>query len=161
MTTPQDPDRSRVIRRAAPRPFIEDKTALRVRFNEVDSLQIVWHGHYVNYLEEGRRALGRRLGIDYPTFVEHGVAAPVIRLELSFLAPARLADDLEITTRLLKPKSARLDFDFEIRGGIGGRLLATGNSSQVLTTPDGEIILSWPAFMRERLKNWETLWRQS
>ncbi|HPA20816.1 MAG TPA: thioesterase family protein [Verrucomicrobiae bacterium] len=160
MTTPQNPDRSRVIRRAASRPFIEDKTALRVRFNEVDSLHIVWHGHYVNYLEEGRRALGRRLGIDYPTFFEHGIAAPVIRLELSFLAPARLADDLEITTRLLKSESARLDFDYEIRSVPGGQLLATGNTSQVFTTPAGELILNWPAFMLERLKTWETLWRQ-
>jgi acyl-CoA thioester hydrolase len=64
MTSPDNPARSRAIRRGAPRAFIEDRTAVLVRFNEVDALHIVWHGHYVNYFEEGRRALGRRLGID-------------------------------------------------------------------------------------------------
>ena len=28
-----------------------------VRFSEVDSMQIVWHGHYVKYMEEGREDL--------------------------------------------------------------------------------------------------------
>src|SRR5208337_3005488 len=109
----------------------EDTTTLLVRFNEVDFLHIVWHGHYVNYFEEGRRAFGRRLGIDYPTFIEQRVAVPVIRLELNFFAPARLADTLVVITRLLKSDSARLDFNYEIRRETGDTLLATGNTSQV------------------------------
>ena len=75
MTTPDNPSRSRAIRRSVPRPFIEEKTSLRVRFNEVDTLHIVWHGHYVNYFEEARRAFGRRFGIDYTTFIEQRIAA--------------------------------------------------------------------------------------
>jgi hypothetical protein len=80
--------RSRAIRRNAPRAFIENTTTVLVRFNEVDALRIVWHGHYVNYFEEGRRAFGRRLGIDYTTFIEQGIAVPVIHLEVNYLAPA-------------------------------------------------------------------------
>jgi acyl-CoA thioester hydrolase len=151
--------RSRSIQRSAPRAFIEDKTIILVRFNEVDSLHIVWHGHYANYFEEGRRAFGRRLGIDYPTFIEQRIAVPVIRLELNFLTPARLADTLVVTTRLLKSDSARLDFDYEIRRETGDALLATGNTSQVFTTPAGELILNWPPFMLERLESWKTLWK--
>ena len=151
--------RSRAISRSAPRAFIEDTTTLLVRFNEVDSLHIVWHGHYVNYFEEGRRAFGRRLGIDYPVFIEHRVAIPVIRLEVNFLAPARLPDTLVVTPRLLKPDNARLDFDYEIRRQAGGALLATGSTSQVFTTPAGELILTWPPFVLERLQSWEALWK--
>jgi acyl-CoA thioester hydrolase len=151
--------RSRAIQRSAPRAFIEDKTTVLVRFNEVDSLHIVWHGHYANYFEEGRRAFGRRLGIDYPTFIEQRVAVPVIRLELNFFAPARLADTLVVITRLLKSDSARLDFNYEIRRETGDTLLATGNTSQVFTTLAGELILNWPPFMLERIESWKTLWK--
>jgi acyl-CoA thioester hydrolase len=151
--------RSRSIQRSAPRAFIEDKTIILVRFNEVDSLHIVWHGHYVNYFEEGRRAFGRRFGIDYPTFIEQCIAAPVIRVEVNFFAPAKLTDTLVVTTRLLKSDSARLDFDYEIRRETGDTLLATGNTSQVFTTPAGELILNWPPFMLERLESWKTLWK--
>ena len=150
--------RSRAARLDSPRAFIEDQTTVLVRFNEVDALHIVWHGHYVNYFEEGRRAFGRRLGIDYPAFIDQRIAVPVIHLEVNFLAPAKLSDTLAITTRLLKSDSARLDFNYEIHRA-GGPLLATGATSQVFTTPAGELILNWPPFMLERLQAWESLWK--
>jgi acyl-CoA thioester hydrolase len=159
MTPTERSVRSRAIRRAAPRPFIEETTTLRVRFNEVDALHVVWHGHYINYFEEARRALGRRLGIDYPAFIERRIAIPVIHLELDFLAPARLPDTLEVTARLLKSESARLDFDYEIRRAGEGALLAAGCTSQVFTTPTGELILNWPPFLLDLLKTWEPLWK--
>ena len=160
MTPSNHSARSRAIRRNAPRAFIEDQTTILVRFNEVDALHIVWHGHYVNYFEEGRRAFGRRLGIDYPAFIERHIAIPVIHVEVNYLAPAKLSDSLVITTRLLKSESARLDFDYEIHRQADRTLLATGSTSQVFTTPTGELILNWPPFMQEKLKTLEALWKQ-
>jgi acyl-CoA thioester hydrolase len=140
------------------RPYLEEKTSLRVRFSEVDALQIVWHGHYVNYFEEARRAFGRRYGVDYTAFIERNIAVPLVQLRVDYLVPARMADTLEVTARLRKSDSARLDFDYEVRREGEGTLLATGSTSQVFTTPAGELILTWPAFMLERLKAWEPLW---
>ena len=150
---------NRELRPAAARAFIEEKTRVGVRFNEVDLLQIVWHGHYVNYFEEGRRAFGRRHGIDYPAFIERRIAIPVILLEVKYQAPARLDDRLAVTARLLKSESARLDFEYEIHREADGLLLATGSTSQVFTTPAGELILTWPPFMLERLEMWKPLWQ--
>jgi len=132
---------------------------LRVRFNEVDTLHIVWHGHYVNYFEEARRAFGRRFGIDYTTFIEQRIAVPVIRMDVNYFAPARLADTVIVSARLLKSESARLDFEYEIRREGESALLASGSTTQVFTTPDGELILNWPPFMIELLKSWEPLWK--
>lgn len=160
MTAPDQAARSRAIRRCVPRAFIEEPTTIGVRFSEVDALHIVWHGHYVNYFEEGRRALGRRLDIDYPAFIERRIAIPVIHLEVNFLAPAKLSDSLVVTARLLKSDSARLDFDYEVRRAADATLLATGSTSQVFTTPAGELILNWPPFMLEKLQTWEALWKQ-
>lgn len=149
----------RMSARSVPaRPYLEVKSTLRVRFNEVDTLQIVWHGHYVNYFEEGRRAFGRRYGVDYTTFLEHQIAIPIIHLDLEYLAPARLQDSLEVTTRLLKSESARLDFEYRIHRQSDQLLLAVGNTSQVFTSPSGELLLCWPEFMIERLNEWESLW---
>lgn len=141
------------------RPYLEETTLVRVRFNEVDALHVVWHGHYVNYFEEARRAFGRRYGIDYTVFLEHHLAVPVVQLRVDYLAPARLPDLLEVTARLSKSEAARLDFDYEIRRQGEGTLLATGSTVQVFATPQGELLLTWPALMVERLKAWEALWR--
>ena len=139
-------------------PYLEASTTMQVRFSEVDALQIVWHGHYANYFEEARRAFGRRYGIDYPVFLENRVAVPVVQLRIDYLAPARLADVLEIKTRLLKSEAAKLIFDYRVCREGQEALLASGRTVQVFTTPEGELLLTWPGFMQERLTAWETLW---
>jgi len=141
-----------------PQPWLEESTAIRVRFNEVDVLQIVWHGHYVNYFEEARRAFGRRYGIDYTAFIEQAIAVPVVQLKLDYFAPARLADTLEIKARLLKSDAAKLCFEYEIRRQGESALLAAGSTVQVFTTVSGELLLTWPPYILERLKEWEPLW---
>ena len=50
----------------------------KVSFYEMDPMQVVWHGEYVRYLEDGREAFGRRYpGIGYLDFYNscgiHGV----------------------------------------------------------------------------------------
>ncbi|SVE46445.1 uncharacterized protein METZ01_LOCUS499299, partial [marine metagenome] len=40
-------------------------TDLRIRFNEIDALGIVWHGHYIKYFEDGREAFGKEHNISY------------------------------------------------------------------------------------------------
>ena len=37
---------------------LTNRTTLRVRFSEVDSMEVVWHGEYVRYMEDGREAFG-------------------------------------------------------------------------------------------------------
>ncbi len=143
-----------------PVPYLEERTTMRVRFHEVDTLRIVWHGHYVSYFEEGRRAFGRRYGVDYAVFIEQNIAVPVVQLHVDYFAPGRVSDVLEVTTRLLKSEAAKLHFYYEVRRENEEPLLASGTTVQVFTTPSGELLLSWPGFMQERLKAWEPLWRQ-
>ena len=41
-------------------PALTNTTKTTVRFSEVDSMQVVWHGEYVRYFEDGREAFGRK-----------------------------------------------------------------------------------------------------
>ena len=142
-------------------PYLDETTAIRVRFNEVDALHIVWHGHYVNYFEEARRAFGRRYGIDYTVFLEQRIAVPVVQMQIDYYAPARLPDVLEVRARLYNSEAAKLSFFYEIRRQGEPALLAAGSTVQVFTSPAGELLLTWPSFMLERLKAWEPLWNHS
>jgi acyl-CoA thioester hydrolase len=119
---------------------------------------VVWHGHYVAYLEEARRALGRRYGVDYTTFFAHHTPAPVAQLRVDYLAPARLADTLTVTARLFQSEAAKLEFEYEIRRQSDHSLLAFGSSLQVFTNLQGELLLTLPPFMLERYRAWEPLW---
>ena len=46
-------------------PKLSEVIPINIRFHEVDSLRIVWHGHYLKYFEDGREAFGRKYGIGY------------------------------------------------------------------------------------------------
>ena len=153
MTSPRHPQP-----REPARPYLEETTLVRVRFQEVDSLRIVWHGHYVSYFEEGRRGFGRKYGVDYAVFAEHHQAAPIVQLAVDYLAPAQMSDVLAVTARLFPSDAAKLEFAYEIRRSGKDHLLATGTTVQAFTTLDGELLLQRPPWLTELYRKWEPLW---
>jgi acyl-CoA thioester hydrolase len=132
-----------------PRPFIH---AFEVRFPEVDSYGVVWHGHYVVYMELARNALCAAAGLSPKDTLALGYKAPITRLELTLRKSARLEDALEVAVVGRPPETAKLVMDYEIRrAGVPGRagLLGTGLTEQVLLGQDGELLLTIPAPVRE------------
>ncbi|MEZ4981884.1 MAG: hypothetical protein R2769_09920 [Saprospiraceae bacterium] len=51
-----------------------------VRFSEVDSLHMVWHGTYTrSILKTGERHLGCNMGWSYLQVHEHGFVTPIVK----------------------------------------------------------------------------------
>jgi acyl-CoA thioester hydrolase len=149
----------RIPRLCDHRRHLEASTRFEVRFHEVDVTQFVWHGHYITYFEVARRAFGRRWDLDYPLFLSSGSIAPLVHIEVDYRAPARMDDVLEATARLAEPTGAKLEFEYEVVRPADGRTLATGSSIQVFTDLNGNLQLTPPAFLVERLKRWEPSWK--
>ncbi len=59
-----------------------DETEIRVRFNEVDSWGMVWHGHYIAWFEVGRMALLGKFQLLPQDFTQHGLHRPGGGLEM-------------------------------------------------------------------------------
>jgi len=136
-----------------PSRYLEEQTQVRVRFQEVDGLRIVWHGHYLTYFEEGRLAFGRRFGLEYRDVLEQGYVIPLVHAECDYYAPARHGDVLTVVARLHPEAAARLTFSFEVRAE-DQRLLAAGITVQAFTDPDGALVLTRPAFYEAFLERW-------
>ncbi len=60
---------------------------LCVPFYDVDAMQIVWHGNYVKYFEEGGYALLDKMGYDYTKMNQSGFSFPVIDLRIKYAKP--------------------------------------------------------------------------
>jgi len=127
---------------------------VRVRFQEVDSLQVVWHGHYLSYFEDVRVALGRRYGLRYDDIRNAGLRAPVVHLSCDFLAPARFDDELELRARLFEREEAKIEFHYEVFNVGTAALLATGRTVQVFTDERDELLLTLPPFMCAFYERW-------
>ena len=90
------------------RRFLSERCRVRVRFQEVDSLRVVWHGNYLTYFEDGRNAFGRRYDFGYEKILEAGFIAPLVHVELDYFYPARFDQQLEVETRLHLDLGARI-----------------------------------------------------
>jgi acyl-CoA thioester hydrolase len=118
-----------------------------VRFAECDSYGVVWHGHYVLYLEQAREALTGRYGFTAARALEMGYRVPVTRMELRYRAPARPDQRVRVTARLRVPSVARLIMDYEVRSETGD-LLVSAETEQVVLNTEGELLLTLPSGLR-------------
>jgi acyl-CoA thioester hydrolase len=117
-----------------------------VRFSEVDSMNIVWHGHYVKYMEEGREDFGKKYGINYMLIKDHGYMAPVVKLTCDYKKALCYDDRVIVETRFVDSDAAKITYAFRIYRASDKELVATGESVQVFIDMDRELILTVPPF---------------
>lgn len=74
--------------------------AVRVYYEDTDLSGITYHANYLRWFERARSDLLRMLGIDQRAAIEEGEGAYALsEVNLRYLAPARLDDDVVIETR--------------------------------------------------------------
>jgi acyl-CoA thioester hydrolase len=132
------------------------ETRLQVRFNEVDSYNVVWHGHYVAWMEVGRNDLAGRFGMDASQLGELGYLGPVVGLEIKYHSPARFKDEVLVRTSLIPTETATIVFQQEIVDA-DGRRLANGITTHALTDLQGIMQFKLPEVIAGRLdsmKKW-------
>lgn len=130
---------------------------VRVRFSEVDRLNMVWHGNYVKYLEDAREEFGREWGISYRKMFEMGYYAPVYDMHLRYDHTA-LQDDVLIVKITYKPElGAKIHFEYEIRRESDNALILRASTIQLFTTVDGVLEPAAPEFYREWQKSLDSM----
>ncbi|ACD95912.1 acyl-CoA thioesterase [Trichlorobacter lovleyi] len=129
-----------------------DETEITVRFNEVDSYQVAWHGHYVAWMEIGRNNLSGQFGLGPDDLLALGYQGPVVSLELKYLRPALFNDVVTIRTWLEDDAAAMLRFRCEMLS-VDGQRLATGLVCHALTDMNGVLQYRLPVEVEQRVAN--------
>ena len=80
--------------------------AIRMCFQDVDGEGIVYHAHYLEYAERARTEWLHALGLSNQEIMDAGVALVLRRVEMAFIAPAKLDDVLDIDVRVAENKNA-------------------------------------------------------
>ena len=76
--------------------------AVRVYYEDTDLSGIVYHANYLRWFERARSDMLRLLGIDQRAAMDQGEGVySVADLQIRYLAPARLDDDVTIETSAL------------------------------------------------------------
>lgn len=136
-------------------PSLINRTPFRVRFSEVDSMQIVWHGEYVRYFEDGREAFGRQYGgLGYMEMYNNGYVVPLVKISLEFKYPLVCGDTAIVETRYINCEAAKILFEYTIYRESDMQVVATGESTQVFLNRDNVLELVNPEFYIQWKKKW-------
>lgn len=103
---------------------------IEVPFFDVDSMDIVWHGHYVKYLEVARCAFLSAIGYDYNVMKANGYGWPIVQLNLKYVRPAVFGQKIRVEV-VLKEYESCLKFDYVISDIISSKKLTKASSMQV------------------------------
>ncbi len=135
--------------------MLKNKTESIIKFSEVDSLRVVWHGHYVRYFEDGREAFGKQYNLGYLDVYEHGLAVPLVNLQVNFKRILEYGDTAIIETTFINSPAAKLIFEYKITSAKHGYVACLGRTTQVFMNPHNkELFITMPPFMEEWKKKW-------
>ncbi len=105
-------------------------TEVLVPFFDVDSMNVVWHGHYIKYLEVARCALLDHIGHNYTQMLESGYGWPVIDIQLRYVRGAVFGQRLVVRASLVEWES-RLKINYLISDAETGERMTRASSIQV------------------------------
>lgn len=97
---------------------------LRIYWEDTDAAGIVYYANYLKFIERGRTEMLRHAGVDQQKILEaEGLAFAVRAVNVEYLRPAKLEDEIEIVTSVAELGGASLVLDQGVRRG--GEDLAT------------------------------------
>ncbi|MFO7570900.1 MAG: thioesterase family protein [Smithellaceae bacterium] len=125
---------------------------LSVPFFDLDPMQIVWHGNYLNYFEIARAALFDHNGVDlYAYYERERIIFPIIRTSTKHIYPLKHRDEIIVKATLVDA-NIKLVVDFEIRKASDQSVCARGRTEQVaVVSPEMETLFSIPQDIRKLL----------
>ena len=130
---------------------------IEIRFNEVDSMNVVWHGSYPLYFEDAREAFGQKYDLSYMGFFREGYYAPLVELTFHYKKPLRYGMKPRVDIIYRPTEAAKIVFDYEIYDTADESLVATGHSVQVFMDKDYQLVWDNPEFYLKWKKRWSII----
>jgi acyl-CoA thioester hydrolase len=109
---------------------------LRVYFEDTDVAGIVYYANYLRFIERARSDMLRLIGVDQRGALEGGEGVyAVAELAVKYRSPAKLGDDLVVTTEIEEVRAASVLIHQQVMRG--DQLLADARVTAAFLTGDG------------------------
>jgi acyl-CoA thioester hydrolase len=132
-------------------------TELQVMFFDTDCAGVVHNIAYLRFIEVARTLLAEQLGMGLAGMAERNIYPVVLRTEIDYKQPARLADRLVVEGWLESVERLRFWCAFQVKRPADGTLIAQSRQMLcVIRMPDGKPVAlpaDWPrrfAHLRQR-----------
>ena len=127
---------------------------IEIPFHDVDTMNIVWHGHYIKYFEIARCKLLDEFQYNYMQMKASGYAWPVIESYVKYVQGIEFQQKIKVRATL-KEWENRLKIEYLIFDASSGRRLTKGFTTQVAVNMETrEMCFQSPEVLFERLHAW-------
>ena len=116
-----------------------------------DHAGVLWHGYYLNWLEEARIDALFKVGIKYIDLIKDGYEMPVVSIEIKYKSPILHGEEILIESEFVINESPRIKINSNF---IGRNNIITTSSSIDLVLINKEnfsIVKKKPKFFLEAL----------
>ena len=116
-----------------------------------DHAGVLWHGYYINWLEEARIDALSKVGIKYIDLIKDGYEMPVVSIEIKYKSPILHGEEISIESEFVINESPRIKINSNF---IGRNNIITTSSSIDLVLINKEnfsIVRKKPKFFLEAL----------
>ncbi len=126
---------------------------LKVSFEELDPMNVVWNGNYMRYLERARVDLFGKLKYSYFQMHEDGIAYPLAKLNAKYIKPALFEDILTVKTEILSIEPT-LDLKYTIYNKNTGDKIFTATTMQIaINAKTRESIFTAPENLKKAIES--------
>ena len=130
---------------------ISHVSTFKVAFFDVDSMEVMWHGNYVKYLEMARCELLDKLGYNYIAMKKDGYAFPIVILDVKYVRPAFFNDVIKVTTTLSECETF-LKFHYLIENEKGEKLSEANTAQAVIDMKSLQTCFEMPEALIKAIK---------
>lgn len=127
-------------------------TPITVPFFDVDSMNIVWHGHYCKYLEVARCNLLDKLGYNYTDMKNSGFMFPIVDMQIKYIQPLVFEQQVIVKASLVEWEY-RLKIHYVIRAALSGAVLSKAHTVQAAVDANTNMLrIGCPDQLIEKVK---------
>ena len=118
-----------------------------------DHAGVMWHGTYLNWLEESRFDSIGKAGIQYIELLNRGFEMPVYKVEIKYLIPILIGEEIIIKSLFIKNKGPRIKVNSKFTN-IKNKIYAEASIDIVLINKETfKVVRKRPDFFENYLNN--------
>lgn len=101
-----------------------------IQFHDIDSMGVMWHGHYPKLLETARDLVLKQCDFGYEQMVASGIMWPIVEMKIKYKKYIKLHQEV-LVQATLKEYENRLVFHYSLYDNNTKELLTKASTTQV------------------------------
>ncbi|MCQ2248178.1 MAG: acyl-CoA thioesterase [Treponema sp.] len=123
----------------------------KVEFYDVDSMDIAYHGKYVNFMEVGRCALLDEIGYNYINMRDENYAFPVVEIKVKYKRSLKFNEVCKIVSSITEYENC-LKIYYEIYNSEGKLATVAESSQMAVNARTGESMFCCPESLIKKVE---------